>query len=275
LAPRGDKGGAVKTPALMYHDVVAPGQADASGFPGGAAARYKLDSAAFDAHLASLSASDLHCVPVTGVVAGAPRDCLLTFDDGGRSAVAIAEALTRRGMIGHFLITTARIGQPGFVSAPDVRALHAGGHIVGSHSHTHPTEISLLEDAVLSAEWSQSVDLLSKLLGKPVTVASVPGGFYSPRVAQAAAAAGIRYLFTSEPTVHTHRVGNCVVLGRYTLWRGMPPQQAVALASGAGLSRQSQWLKWNLKKPLKRWARPAYRWMRHRWLDADPPCKDS
>jgi peptidoglycan/xylan/chitin deacetylase (PgdA/CDA1 family) len=258
----------MKIPALMYHDVVEPGQADASGFPGGAAAHYKLDVAEFDTHLEALAAGGPHFAAVTDAssVAAAGHG-MLTFDDGGKSAVAVAAALSRRGMVGHFLITTARIGQPGFVSAEEVVALHAAGHVVGSHSHTHPAEISRLSLAELQREWRQSVDILSGLLGVPVTVASVPGGFYSPQVAQAAAAAGVRYLFTSEPTVRTHVVDGCLILGRYTLWRGMPAQRALALALGSGVARQRQWLAWNLKKPLKRWARPLYRWVRRSRLE--------
>jgi len=258
----------MKIPALMYHDGVEPGEADASGFPGGAAARYKLDVAEFDTHLEALAAGGPHFAAVTDAssVAAAGHG-MLTFDDGGKSAVAVAAALSRRGMVGHFLITTARIGQPGFVSAEEVVALHAAGHVVGSHSHTHPAEISRLSLAELQREWRQSVDILSGLLGVPVTVASVPGGFYSPQVAQAAAAAGVRYLFTSEPTVRTHVVDGCLILGRYTLWRGMPAQRALALALGSGVARQRQWLAWNLKKPLKRWARPLYRWVRRSRLE--------
>lgn len=268
LAPRGSEGAGMTVATLMYHDVVLPGQADASGFPGGSAAHYKLDVAEFDAHLAALADSGLHFVAVTDATADNARGCLLTFDDGGASAVAIAAALTRHGMVGHFLVTTAQIGQPGFVTADDVRRLHAGGHLIGSHSHTHPAEISQLDGTALAAEWTRSIGLLTALLGTPVTVASVPGGFYSPQVARAAASAGIRYLFTSEPTVRTQRVDGCLVLGRYTLWRGMPPQRAVALASGTGTTRERQWLAWNLKKPLKRWARPLYGWVRRRWRDA-------
>ena len=258
----------MKIPALMYHDGVEPGEADASGFPGGAAAHYKLDVAEFDTHLEALAAGGPHFAAVTDAssVAAAGHG-MLTFDDGGKSAVAVAAALSRRGMVGHFLITTARIGQPGFVSAEEVVALHAAGHVVGSHSHTHPAEISRLSLAELQREWRQSVDILSGLLGVPVTVASVPGGFYSPQVAQAAAAAGVRYLFTSEPTVRTHVVDGCLILGRYTLWRGMPAQRALALALGSGVARQRQWLAWNLKKPLKRWARPLYRWVRRSRLE--------
>jgi peptidoglycan/xylan/chitin deacetylase (PgdA/CDA1 family) len=275
LAPRGSEGGGMRVAALMYHDVVLPGQADASGFPGGSAAHYKLDVGEFDAHLAALAGSGLHFVAVTDTRADDARDCLLTFDDGGASAIAIATALTQRGMVGHFLVTTAQIGQPGFVSAADIRALHAGGHVVGSHSHTHPAEISQLDGAAIDAEWTRSIALLTALLGTPVTVASVPGGFYSPQVAQAAALAGIRYLFTSEPTVCTQRVGDCLVLGRYTLWRGMSPHGAIALASGLGTARERQWLAWNLKKPLKRWARPLYRWVRRRWRNAGSSRNDT
>lgn len=256
----------MKLPALMYHDIVAPGDSDSSGFPGAAAAHYKLEEQEFSRHLAALAGSGLHFVPVTDPPRSDQPCCLLTFDDGGASAVAIAAALAEHGMRGHFFITTERIGQPGFVSAADLNALRAAGHVVGTHSHTHPAEISRLDAADLEAEWRQSVDCLSRLLGEPITVASVPGGFYSRRLAQVAAAAGIRYLFTSEPTVRAHRVDSCLVLGRYTLLRGMRPQQALALARGTHGFRQHQWLTWNLKKPLKRFARPLYRLVRRRWL---------
>lgn len=257
----------MKQPALMYHDVVVPGDEDASGFPGAAAAHYKLGTGEFANHLAALAGCGLLFGSVTAASTPIAACGLLTFDDGGASAVEVAAALTRYGMLGHFFITTARIGQPGFVTAADLRALRAAGHVVGSHSHTHPTEMSRLASATLEAEWRNSVDCLRAVLGEPVTVASVPGGFYLPNVAQAAAAAGIRFLFTSEPTLRTHRVDGCLVLGRYTLWRGMAPTYARALVLGANLVRERQWLAWNLKKPLKRWARPAYRLVRRAWLD--------
>ncbi len=249
---------------LMYHDVVAPGLDDASGFPGPAAAHYKLDTDVFASHLAALAGSGLRFGSV--VSPADERDCLLTFDDGGVSAVAIAALLDGHAMTGHFFITTTRIGQPGFVTADDVRELSRRGHIVGSHSATHPAEISLLDAVALDAEWRQSTDSLAQLLGQPVTVASIPGGFYSEPVVRSAAANGIRHLFTSEPTVHVHRIDGCLVLGRYALWRGMQSDHALALARGTDVARQRQWLVWNLKKPLKRWARPVYRSIRQRWL---------
>jgi len=253
----------MRTPALMYHDVVAPEAPDASGFPGGAAASYKLGRAEFAAHLDALAAAGLRSGRCDVAEAG---DVLLTFDDGGASAPHIAAELERRGMLGHFFITTTRIDTPGFVSRDELRALAAAGHIVGSHSHTHPVEISRLDDAALAAEWANSMATLREILGHPIEVASVPGGFLSRRVAAAAAAAGVRQLFTSEPVAGASQGPGCMLLGRYTLWRGMPAEVAVALARGQGTARLRQWLGWNLKKPLKRWARPLYHWVRARRL---------
>lgn len=256
----------MKVPSLMYHDVIEPGSPDRSGFPGAAAAHYKLEASAFAQHLDQLAASRLRFPGVTSMPCTRQPNCLLTFDDGGASAVRIAAELTRHGMVGHFFITTHRIGTPGFVTTGDLRALRRDGHIVGSHSHTHPSNIAGLGNAAMAAQWSDSKDRLQQVLGERVVVASVPGGFYTRRVAQAAAAAGYHYLFTSEPTTHAHLVEGCRILGRYALWHDTSAAEAVALASGGGMLRQRQWLSWNLKKPLKRWARPVYQLVRRHWL---------
>lgn len=253
---------------LMYHDVVVPGASDASGFPGPAAAHYKLDVTVFARHLAALAQSGLSFESVLKEPTPGTVRCLLTFDDGGASAAAVATVLAEHDMTGHFFITTAHIGTPGFVTYSDILALRAAGHVVGSHSHTHPAEMSRLSPTILASEWRMSSDRLSQLLGEPVTVGSVPGGFYSADVARAAAAAGIRYLFTSEPSTATWQVDGCTVLGRYALWQDSSASLAVALALGTQGARQLQWLSWNAKKPLKRWARPVYRVVRGSLLRA-------
>lgn len=246
--------------SLMYHDVVADGCWDESGFPGAAAARYKLENGEFARHLDALMESGLDFGAVDARAPGS--QCLLTFDDGGASAVHVGTALAARNMRGHFFITTSRIGTPGFVSAQDLRGLRRDGHVIGSHSHTHPAEISRLTARQLREEWQLSVEHLGDLLGEPIEVASIPGGFYSDAVAWAAESAGIRFLFTSEPITHVGAVGACRVMGRYALWRGMDARHALALARGEGGVRARQWLTWNLKKPAKRWAGPAYRFAR-------------
>lgn len=252
--------------SLMYHDIVAPGRHDDSGFSGAAAAHYKLDEQDFAAHLARLANSGQRFGRIDAMPWREGTACL-TFDDGGASAARIASSLSEHGMAGHFLITTSRIDSASFVTAAQLRAIDDAGHVVGSHSHTHPAEISRLDARALDAEWRDSVDRLRQLLGHEVQVASVPGGFYSHAVARSAAAAGVRFLFTSEPTVTTRRVDGCLILGRYTLWRGMTPAHALSLACGTDALRQRQWLSWNLKKPLKRGLRPLYQRVRRGWLE--------
>lgn len=245
--------------ALMYHDVVAPGALDDSGFAGAAAGRYKLDSDQFERHLVALADSGIRFPALDQASTG---DCLLTFDDGGVSFRHIADMLASRGMVGHFFIATAHVGTRGFLVAEDIRALLAAGHRLGSHSHSHPANISLLRQDALEEEWRVSAAQLADWSGQAVDLASVPGGFYSQTVAASAAKAGIQTLFTSEPHTRIDRVDDCSIHGRYALWRGMGASEAVALATGAGHARLRQWAMWNGKKPLKRFAGPLYRGMR-------------
>lgn len=256
---------------LMYHDVVSPGRWDDSGFAGSAAAHYKLDTANFLAHLDALRAAGTAFANPDTVAGGRYDGCLLTYDDGGASASAAGAAMIERGIRGCFFITTSRIGSPGFVSADELRALRQGGHLIGSHSHTHPANITQLDAPALHDEWRRSVDTLEQVLGEPVRTASVPGGFMSANVLRAAEAAGIRTLFTSEPTMRPWHSGTCAVLGRYALLREHAPAYALALASGQGGARLKQWAAWNVKKPLKRFAGPVYRFARERLLHERVP----
>ena len=102
---------------------------------------------------------------------------------------------------GHFFITTNMIGSPRFVSADDLRDLRRRGHVVGSHSHTHPAVFRCLTEAEMLREWQTSCQTLSAILQEPITTASVPGGDMNRMTADTAARAGIRSLFTSEMTL--------------------------------------------------------------------------
>jgi len=244
----------VRTVTLLYHDLV-NGDPDASGFPGGGPARYKLSEAEFVRHLDALAAARADAPVRVGEspAAGPSRmPWLLTFDDGGASARRTAELLERRGWRGHFFVTVGRIGTRGFVASEDVRTLRRAGHVVGSHSFSHPDPMSGCPPDVLAEEWGRSRKELEQILGEPVTAASVPGGSYSGSVGRAAAAAGFRALFTSEPVTREAEIDRCRVLGRFTLWRGVPPEVAAALVSARLGPRLSQFLAWNARKAGKR-----------------------
>ena len=107
--------------------------------------------------------------------------------------------------------------------------------------------------------WTRSIAKLSEILGKEVTAASVPGGYFSRRVAEFAAAAGIRALFTSEPTKISYLVNGCRVFGRYTLMRHMGPAVSGQMgSSGYTLAQARQYLQWNTKKVFKSVGGDAY-----------------
>ena len=261
---------ALKVTSLLYHDVVEHDHEDASGFRGGAAARYKLETAEFEAHLDALDAIGRPPASIADVLTGdltTDRRWMLTFDDGGSSALRIGEALARRSWHGHFFVTVGRIGSPGFLSPDEIRAVSALGHTVGSHTVSHPERMSACTWNELLREWRDSAAVLAEIVGAPVSVASIPGGYYSKTVARAAAATGLEALFTSEPKAAARRVDGCLVLGRYILKSHSPARTARELASGAPPARVRQFVTWNGLKAAKTVAGPAYPWLRRLVLD--------
>jgi peptidoglycan/xylan/chitin deacetylase (PgdA/CDA1 family) len=244
---------------LMYHDIARATEREAVGFPGPLAARYKLEPAAFEAHLDALAATGLEVRTLDG--GAAPPPVAITFDDGGASAPLAADALERRGWRGQFFVTSARVGTPGFMTAEELRALAARGHLIGSHSHSHPTYMGRLSRAELDEEWTRSRALLGEILGSAPRTASVPGGYLSSEVIAAAAAAGYELLFTSEPTARLTD-GPLPVRGRYTIWASTPASVAAAYARGERLACARLWLEWNAKKAAKRVSPSIYQTLR-------------
>lgn len=245
--------------SFIYHDVLVGSPGDASGFPGAAAHSYKLDLALFEKHLAALATVSSRIVnrfdPESLFIAETLRErqILLTFDDGGVSAVhPVADLLEAYGFKGLFFIATDYIGTPAFVSGNDLRNLRSRGHGIGTHSASHPLRMAALSATELDAEWRTSIAVLTDHLGQPVTVASVPGGLYARNVAQTAGRCGVRVLFTSEPVSRVGRVDDCHVLGRYSVKRTTPPSEIRRLASGNVIALLRQRFLWNTKKVLKR-----------------------
>ena len=235
--------------AIMYHDVVERGDFESSGFPGAGADVYKLRREDFERHLDAIGRAT---ASVSTVYKLEGRPVLLTFDDGGVSFIhPIADLLESRGWRGHFFITTDRIGTPGFLSEAQLRELHARGHIVGSHSRSHPTRMAALTRGEMDREWRESIARLSGVLGERVKVASVPGGYFSSEVGESAAAAGVEALFTSEPTARVGMLGGCRVLGRYVVQRGMSAEWSAGFSAGSRWYCWRQIALWKAKRVVK------------------------
>jgi peptidoglycan/xylan/chitin deacetylase (PgdA/CDA1 family) len=244
----------IRAVSIMYHDVVEGGAFDASGFPGGDAAIYKVDRDQFKSHLGAIAKA----VPsgpgsVLDLLSRQQEpSLLLTFDDGGASAYCyIADLLEQRGWHGHFFVTAGYIDRPSFLSREQIRELHRRGHIIGTHSFSHPERISHCSLDEMGQEWGKSVALLSDVIGERITAASVPGGFHSRDVARTAAEAGIQVLFTSQPTTRGHFVDGCLILGRYSIQRWMSAKVVAGLARGRALPHFRQLAMWNIKKVTK------------------------
>jgi glycosyltransferase involved in cell wall biosynthesis/peptidoglycan/xylan/chitin deacetylase (PgdA/CDA1 family) len=245
----------METRVLMYHDVVPGDDQSASGFRMPGSGRSKLLARDFERHLHALAEAGTGA-PGKITDASLPR-WMITFDDGGIGAMTAADLLERHQWHGHFFITTSMLGEPGFLSRQQLRELASRGHVIGSHSHSHPVPMSGLTPQDLAEEWKQSIRILTAVLDQPVLSASVPGGFHNPAVAAAAAKAGIRYVFTSEPTPRVRQREGHLELGRFAIGRSTGAECAAALANG-GWACHWQKFRWEVLKLAKKLLGPWY-----------------
>jgi peptidoglycan/xylan/chitin deacetylase (PgdA/CDA1 family) len=225
--------------SLLFHDVYLRDPRE-SGFESAAADRYKLSLAEFDAQLQG----------IVGVRGRLPF--VITVDDGGRSYYTVAaDRLEALGWRGHCFVTTNCIGEPGFLTAQQIRELDARGHHIGSHSASHPARFSCCSMSEMRHEWTRSREALEDVLGHAVASASVPGGYFSMHVARTAEEAGIRVLFTSEPTTRVVKHGDCKVIGRFTVRPGGHDEFCARIVSPPARTRHVEWAGWNAKKLIK------------------------
>jgi peptidoglycan/xylan/chitin deacetylase (PgdA/CDA1 family) len=254
--------------SLLFHDVYIedPGE---SGFSSDAADRYKLSLRDFDSQLAGLAATRadgplMFTVETGGLKLSGYREFgivpyAFTVDDGGVSYYTIvADRLEARGWRGHCFVSTNAIGTRGFLTAAQIRELDARGHLIGTHSATHPARMSACDVEEIRDEWTRSRHALEDILCHRVEAASVPGGYYSRRVAATARDAGLRVLFTSEPTTIAHDASGILVIGRFTLRRLHAPDTASRFVGPEPWTRYREWARWNAKGLLKPLLGPAY-----------------
>ena len=239
--------------ALMYHDVV-EGSPDI----------YSVTPDRFREHLEQIGRAVGR--PPAPVDQLRDREWLITFDDGGASALLAGEELARRSWRGHFFIATDLIGRPGYLDWDGVRAVAEMGHVIGSHSCSHPDRMAACTWDQLMDEWSGSAAILAEELGQPVATASVPGGLYSRSVGRAAAAAGFTSLFTSLPSQRLRSIEGCRLIGRYAVRTDTTARDAAAAAQGHSLPWVRQRAAWRLRGAAKTVAGRRYESVRRALL---------
>ena len=206
----------------MYHDVVSS-KVSQSGFENDTAYQYKISSSQFEEQVCALLDYDVE----------------YTFDDGGVSfLLEAAPILEKYGKRGVFFIASDYIDTPGFLTSSQVRELYNRGHMIGSHSKTHPHDMSKLNNDELDVEWEVSVLKLSEIVGDKICIASIPNGDSSKLVLDSAAASGINRLYTSVPTERVSSYKNINLVGRYVVHRDTKLQDVLKVVTSHGFRRK-------------------------------------
>jgi len=201
---------------LLYHDVT-DNRSD-TGFQSSSAKKYSTNTADFEKHLniitnhnnIGLFTSIDDYFNETGVVA-------LTFDDGGSSFVYIADTLSSFGLKGIFFICTKYIGRKNFLSKSDIEYIYNSGHVIGSHSHSHPNHFYLFNENDTFNELRLSKNILEDIIGNEVVLFSVPFGQTSKLIYQQANKVGYKIIFNSDPSLRIKKQYDMKIVGRMSI----------------------------------------------------------
>ncbi len=221
---------------LMYHDIVTATD-KSSGFQNESAFQYKVTEDAFEEH-----------VKATG-----GREVVFTFDDGGESFYTkAAPILEKYGRKGVFFIAADYIGTPGFLSKEQIIEMHNRGHIIGSHSCTHPQNMAGMTEEQIKDEWNHSVKVLSEIIGEKVTMASLPNGNSSKKIIEGVKLAGIEELHTSVPTTRKKTENGVMKIGRYVVHDNMTTEDIMRIVDDSSYRNKmhTRWMILNVVKTV-------------------------
>ena len=215
---------------LLLHDV--SDRPASSGFTQPTAARYKHSVRQFADYLEAVGETELPVVPSVQTPDVLPVDrnpaqaptVTFTFDDGGAAAPTAAKLLEDRGWRGLFFVTTDLIGTPGFMNEAQIIDLHQRGHVIGSHSCSHPDVFRSLNRQEMRDEWQQSRNVLQRIIDSEVDCVSVPGGDHDRITLEEAASAGYRKIFTSEQQTRPWPCGDATCYGRLMMVETTSPE---------------------------------------------------
>jgi len=218
--------------SFLYHEVT--NNPKNSGFQRSGAIPYKHSIYHFKNDLNLILKHFEKSEDVRNITKGDMSKLILTFDDGGRSAIDIAKILRNKNLIGHFLITTSMIGESTFLDIKQIIEIKQMGHIIGAHSHNHPSIFRELSYKDKINEWRKSKKILDRILNEEVVVASIPGGDMDQDTIRSAGEVGIKYLFTSEPNYTPYEKFGVLVIGRVYPKNTTSSSQITQWAMGKG-----------------------------------------
>lgn len=217
---------------LMYHELQADGRPLSQDAPG--YLRYVVREKDFRVQMNHLKDNGWRGVDVGEALSFDSPAVAITFDDGCETDLLIAAPILHElGFDATFYITTGFLGNPGYLTATQVRELSSLGFQIGCHSMTH-AYLSDLDEAALCREIVDSKKQLEQLIGKPVEHFSCPGGRYDRRAIAMAQKEGYRTLATSSPRANSSDT-DCFKLARVPVMRETTLGTFVCYCNGHGL----------------------------------------
>jgi len=125
-------------------------------------------------------------------------DVRLTFDDGNASDIEIAlPRLVERGLSAEFFVLAGQLGEPGRLTAEQVRELIEAGMLVGSHGWAH-RDWRRIDAEQTTKEIHDAPRVLAELTGRRVSHVAVPFGSYDRHVLTRLRRAGMTRAYTSD-----------------------------------------------------------------------------
>jgi peptidoglycan/xylan/chitin deacetylase (PgdA/CDA1 family) len=124
---------------------------------------------------------------------------VLTFDDGCETDYSTAlPCLQEFGYTATFFLSTANIGNSGYMTWEQAREMNQAGMHFGSHAHEH-IPLTPLSDDETREQLHTSKVMIEDQLGTPVTSMSAPFGFLNSRVVSIAREIGYESICSSTP----------------------------------------------------------------------------
>ncbi|MFZ3188446.1 MAG: polysaccharide deacetylase family protein [Candidatus Sulfotelmatobacter sp.] len=218
---------------LMYHELELPARPLCQSGPG--YARYILSQEAFRSQMNWLAYNSWRGLSV-GEALSYPsgNSVAITFDDGCETDLTVAAPILKKnGWNATFYVTAGFVGNPGYMSPPQVRQLRALGFEIGCHSMTH-AYLDDLDPPALRREMFDAGKKLEDMIGEKIEHFSCPGGRYNDRSSTLARDSGYRSLATSRAQANSPAT-NPYSLGRVAVLRGTDESAFGRICTGEAL----------------------------------------
>jgi peptidoglycan/xylan/chitin deacetylase (PgdA/CDA1 family) len=123
---------------------------------------------------------------------------VLTFDDGliGNYLFAF-NILEKYGYSATFFVTVSHISTNGYMNWHQLNTLHKNGHMIQSHTMTHPM-LGECDESQITYELETSKKIIEDKIGAPVKYLSLPFGSSNQKVTPIAKRLGYQGIFTSS-----------------------------------------------------------------------------